>query len=64
MPSPLTYVKGALGALILLVLMGCGTVSRFLTPPPTALPPGYAVSGKTMGDPNAKVTLVEFGDFQ
>jgi hypothetical protein len=34
------------------------------TPRPTPLPPGYTVSGKTMGDPNAKVTLVEFADFQ
>jgi protein-disulfide isomerase len=64
-------VKGVLGALILVLLTACGMVSQLVTSPspaatatPTALPPGYTVSGKTRGDPNAKVTLVVFSDFQ
>ncbi len=71
MPSPFTCVKGVLGALILLLLTACGLVGQIMTSPPlaanstpTGLPPGYTVSGKTRGDPNAKVTLVVFSDFQ
>lgn len=71
MPSLFICVKGVLGALILLLLTACGLVGQIMTSPPppatstpTALPPGYTVSGKTRGDPNAKVTLVEFADFQ
>ncbi len=71
MPSPLMCVKVALGGLILVMLTACGVVSQLVTSPPpaatatpTALAPGYTVSGKSRGDPNATVTLVEFADFQ
>ncbi len=69
MRNPFSWVKALLGILVLLSLMACSGIGQALTAPqatstPTALPPGYAVSGKTRGDPNAKVTLVEFADFQ
>ncbi len=60
MTTPFTWVKRGLCLLVLPFLLACNG----LAPQPTPLPPGYTVSGRTIGDPNAKVTLVEFADFQ
>jgi hypothetical protein len=44
----------------LFILIVAGVLVYSVLAPPAAI----AVSGRTRGSPNAKVTLVEYGDFQ
>jgi hypothetical protein len=67
----ITYVGGAVGVAIvavgLLILFSRDTTDSASNEPVAdapALPTDVPLEGRSMGDPNAPVTFVEWGDFQ
>jgi len=59
MPNRSTWLRvGLFVGLVVLIVAGFVVADLLLAPP------GIVVSGRTRGNANAKVTLVEFSDFQ
>ncbi len=56
-------VAGVAIVVVIVVIVGVDLISKALTSGPAAVT-GLAASGRTRGDANAKVTMVEYSDFQ
>ena len=63
----LLTIGGAIAAIALAALLFFVFTRKPDAPPVAVAPPmeqGIAAAGRTMGDPNAPVTVVEWGDYQ
>ncbi|MDE3089283.1 MAG: hypothetical protein KGJ80_07845 [Chloroflexota bacterium] len=59
MPNRSVWFCGGLFVVLVVgIITACVLIDQFI------IPRGIAVSGRTRGNPDAKISLVEFGDFQ
>ena len=58
---PSWFIPVGIGVVVVLVVVGLVLIQPPAAPVPTS---GLSASGRTVGDPNSKVALVEFSDYQ
>jgi len=61
---PTWAIAGGIGILVLVAIIVLFTLQTSVTPTPGTGGSGLTAASRTKGDPNAKIELIDYSDFQ